>query len=237
MRKPEAVFVVACVAVAVWTACVGDSPTSSNPPDKGAEGQACFEDKTCRSTLECRDGICHLGASNVDGSTGTSGGTTSSSSGSTSSGGTTSSSGTSGAPAVCTGELPTVGAGPKCPPTTDACKQNETCCVSQAAPTGNPICAPTTPGRSPPDACLSGVPFAECATDIHCGVTNRCCLEANKVKDCTYYLKATRCRPECGAGEIELCSKDNTICTGGGTCRPITLQSLAGDGQGAACLP
>src|SRR5262249_32018422 len=148
------------VSVALWTACTGDDPSSTQT---GAVGQPCNAGNTCNTTdLTCNGGFCKLVASSNDGGT-TSSGSSSASSGQTSSssssGGASSSS--SGAPAhdftnnECsfTDDL----GGPHCTgAANNRCSLTQRCCGSGD---GTPACSG--------GACV-GSPNWECENSMQC---------------------------------------------------------------------
>lgn len=113
MNKTVVGMAVAVVALAAWTACVGDDGTTT-PASQGALGEACFANNTCLAPLACENKVCVA----VDD------GGTSSSSSSSSSGNAS-----KNPPQADCGDL-SDGNAPTCPKGTDDidCHEGETCC-------------------------------------------------------------------------------------------------------------
>lgn len=251
IRRWGFAFVVVVPSVGVWAACVGDDPLLSST--RGIQGEPCFENGTCLSTLVCMGGICDVdrdaaASSTSSGSSGSSSGNTSSSSGSASSSGNTSSS--SGTVGDAGGDQHDLCGDVSnadhliCPaePKDDDCDRvggagvERNCCPGKGCQQGG-----TCPDATNPFPCLSGE---------HCAGVTRCCISgtlvAQSVQECgpIQELKldtpGTRsaCSPTsaaCFAGTLELCSLGGgatKTCAAGKTCagRVLRLPSPVGTG-------
>ena len=203
------------LALAAWTACVGDKPTDSA---SGASGQACYANGTCLGTLACRNGRCE--EASVEGGASSSS-STSSSSGATSSSGNASSGSTSGSTCTATPSK----AGPQCAGAeTGACDSGETCCQVGSGAACTTTCAGDAWQCDDQSQCGTGFCCVSADRQVRndaCGVNNfgaptSHCVE--KIADCTGLKQYRTCNAsgDCvGGDDLKDCVVHDIVTVGG----------------------
>jgi hypothetical protein len=221
-RRIALALVGGTIALATWTACVGNdpSPVTSANDGRGGADEECYSNQTCNPGFACVSGFCKL----PDG-------------GSTSSG-ASSSGASSGTAAVC----PELSATffPLCPDATGATQQcdspNPICCPGQGCLKIGGLCAAT------------GAPGYQCFQSTTCGFLPNCCVAGSLVDgaaacNTTLTLQATgvasTCRATCNDDEVSLCARpdDPSTCASGQTCRKATLKLNNRDEVVYVCRP
>lgn len=205
-------FVLASAAFAAIAACVGES--SSDRPDEGAAGGACFANGTCNAGLFCIAGTCTRGDAAVPQPSATNPGMP-----------------PPGAPppgtpppgsvwdAACDGAVPPAnGDFVECYGDTYCTARAEKCCLSSGA--GSCIDNQFN--------CASGQRTFQCATGSQCADPAPCCLALGSVDTAacpkTGVLLGASCAssPACGAAEYEGCD-DEWKCRDDAGCEIIQL--------------